>query len=397
MGETKYKPLKKLAIITTHPIQYNAPLFALLTERGVLQIKVFYTWGDTVLENKFDPGFGKVINWDIPLLDGYDYSFVKNISKKPGSSHFNGIENPSLVAEIKDWKADALLVYGWSFKSHLQCLRYFHKKIPVFFKGDSTLLDENPGLKQLARRLFLQWVFAFVDVALYVGDANKKYFLKHGLKQSQLLFAPHAVDNNRFQKNEKSVLEAVTLRNQLDINPEHTVFLFAGKMERKKNPILLLEVFLTLDREDVHLVLAGNGVLEAELKVLAAGNARIHFLPFQNQLMMPTLYQLCEVFVLPSSGPGETWGLAVNEAMAAGKAVLVSNACGVAADLVLEGKNGYSFKRNDAEDLKEKILWLIDKKKDFSMMGATSSSMIKSWSFVKNAEVIEHLMNKEIK
>jgi glycosyltransferase involved in cell wall biosynthesis len=389
--------MKKIAIITTHPIQYNAPFFALLSKRGLVEVKVFYTWGEGVLKEKYDPGFGKVIKWDIPLLQGYDYCFVKNISRRPGSSHFNGIDNPSLVAEIKEWKADAVLVYGWSFKSHLQCLRHFHKKIPVYFKGDSTLLDEKPGVNQLARRFFLQWVYTFVDVALYVGDANKKYFLKHGLKESRLLFAPHAVDNNRFEKKEESVWQAATLRTQLNIQLEDTVFLFAGKMEKKKNPIQLLQVFLTLAREDFHLVMAGNGELEAELKALAAGNTRIHFLPFQNQLMMPALYQLCEVFVLPSSGPGETWGLAVNEAMAAGKAVLVSNACGVAIDLVKEGKNGYSFKRNDAEDLKEKILQFTDKKNDLSMMGATSLSMIKSWSFAKNAEVIESLMNKEIK
>jgi glycosyltransferase involved in cell wall biosynthesis len=385
----------KLAIITTHPVQYNAPFFALLSTRGLVEVKVFYTWGEGVLKEKYDPGFGKVIQWDIPLLQGYDYCFVKNISKKPGSTHFTGIDNPSLVAEIKEWKADAILVYGWSFKSHLRCLRYFHNKLPVYFKGDSTLLDEQPGLKQLARRLFLKWVYGFVDGALYVGEANKKYFLKHGFKQSRLLFAPHAVDNNRFEKKEESIREAATIRTRLHIPLEDTVFLFAGKMEKKKNPLLLLQVFQTLPRGNVHLVMAGNGELEAELKTLATGNTHVHFLPFQNQLMMPALYQLCDVFVLPSLGPGETWGLAVNEAMAAGKAVLVSDACGVAVDLVKEGKNGYSFKRNDAEDLKDKMLRLTDIKKDLLLMGAASVSMIKSWSFEKNAEVIEYLMNKE--
>ncbi|MCB0710584.1 MAG: glycosyltransferase family 1 protein, partial [Chitinophagaceae bacterium] len=70
--------MKRLAIITTHPIQYNAPLFQLLAQRENIAIKVFYTWGDTVLKEKYDPGFQKNIEWDIPLLEGYDYAFVEN-------------------------------------------------------------------------------------------------------------------------------------------------------------------------------------------------------------------------------------------------------------------------------------------------------------------------------
>ena len=127
--------MEKLAIITTHPIQYNAPLFKLLTERNKIAVKVFYTWGETVLTDKYDPGFGKIIKWDIPLLAGYEYSFVKNIAAKPGSHHFRGVDNPTLNEEVKAWGADAILVYGWSFKSHLSSMRYFYKKIPVFFSG----------------------------------------------------------------------------------------------------------------------------------------------------------------------------------------------------------------------------------------------------------------------
>ena len=115
--------IKRLAIITTHPIQYNAPLFKLIQERGNIQVKVFYTWGEAVLKNKFDPGFGQHISWDIPLLDGYDYSFEKNISTNPGSHHFKGIDNPDLIGNITAWNADAVLVYGWCFKSHLKAIR----------------------------------------------------------------------------------------------------------------------------------------------------------------------------------------------------------------------------------------------------------------------------------
>ena len=126
----------KLAVISSHPIQYNAPFFKLIAKSNNLQIKVFYTWGDSVLGNKYDPGFGKSINWDIPLLEGYEYLFEKNIATKPGSHHYAGIDNPELMDHIKEWQADAILVYGWAFKSHFQCLRYFHKKIPVYFRGD---------------------------------------------------------------------------------------------------------------------------------------------------------------------------------------------------------------------------------------------------------------------
>jgi hypothetical protein len=125
--------MKKLAIVTTHPIQYNAPLFELLTSRGNLDVKVFYTWGETVLENKYDPGFGKVIEWDIPLLKGYTYEFLENTALDKGSHHFKGINNPTLITELENYGAEAILIYGWAFKSHLKVLRHFHKKIPLFF------------------------------------------------------------------------------------------------------------------------------------------------------------------------------------------------------------------------------------------------------------------------
>lgn len=174
---------KRLAIITTHPIQYNAPLFKLLAQRGIIQVKVFYTWGETVLQNKYDPGFSKNIEWDIPLLEGYDYSFVLNTAKDKGSHHFNGINNPALIRDIELWKPDAILIYGWSFKSHLKALRYFNKKNLIFFRGDSNSLKKISFFKNKLRNLFLKWVYRHVDVAFYTGTHNRNYFLQHGLKK----------------------------------------------------------------------------------------------------------------------------------------------------------------------------------------------------------------------
>ena len=164
--------MKKIAIIISHPIQYHAPLFQLLNERKIINIKVFYTWGQAQSEI-FDPVFGHNRKWDIPLIEGYEYNFVKNVSTDPGSHHFKGIINPTLIKEIETWGPDAVLVFGWSFKSHLNCIRFFHKKLTVLFRGDSTLLDEKAGVKLILRRLFLYWVYRHIDYALYVGQKNK--------------------------------------------------------------------------------------------------------------------------------------------------------------------------------------------------------------------------------
>jgi glycosyltransferase involved in cell wall biosynthesis len=378
----------RLAIITTHPIQYYAPVFKLLADK--IDVKVFYTWGNEAQE-KFDPGFGKTISWDIPLLDGYSYEWVKNTSTHPGSHHFKGIVNPGLINQIKSWQADAVLVYGWAYDSHLKVMRHFKNKIPVYFRGDSTLLDVKPGAKQLLRTIFLRWIYGHVDHAFYVGSNNGAYFKKYGLKDKQLTFAPHAIDNDRFAAEKGE--EASKIRADLGIKPADILILFAGKFEEKKSPDLLLNAFLTLDVPNTHLLFVGNGILEETLKTNACKNSNVHFLSFQNQLAMPAIYHACNLFCLPSQGPGETWGLAVNEAMAAGKPVLVSNKCGCAADLVNPGVTGEIFKAGNVSSLTKKLHSLIGDKNGLTILGNNAKAKIAGWTFSKQADALLNVIN----
>jgi len=378
----------RLAIVTTHPIQYYAPVFKLLADK--IDVKVFYTWGSEAME-KFDPGFGKAISWDIPLLDGYSYEWVKNTAPNPGSHHFKGIINPNLINQIKFWQADAVLVYGWAYDSHLKTIRHFKNKIPVYFRGDSTLLDVKTGAKQLLRSLFLRWVYGHINHAFYVGSNNCAYFKKYGLKGRQLSFAPHAIDNNRFAAEKDE--EASRIRSDLGIKPADTLILFAGKFEEKKSPLLLLNAFLTLNMPNTHLLFVGNGVLEGALKTAASKNIHVHFINFQNQLAMPALYQACNLFCLPSQGPGETWGLAVNEAMAAGKPVLVSDKCGCAADLVNPGVTGEIFETGNISSLTKKLHSLVGDKNRLTILGQNAKVEIANWSFNKQADAMISIIN----
>ena len=346
-----------------------------------------------MLNNKYDPGFKKHVEWDIPLLEGYDYTFVDNVSKTPGSHTFNGIVNPGLCKQVLSWGATGILIYGWAFKSHLKCMRFFYGKIPVFFRGDSTLLDEDSSFKKKVRKIFLSWVYSKINTVFYVGQQNRQYFIRFGLKSHQLVLAPHAVDNSRFIKKENAGL---LWRKKLNIPYDNTVFLYAGKLESKKNPTLLLQAFKEVQIDGAHLVIAGAGELKQELRSQFLKENNIHFLPFQNQSEMPNLYSLANIFVLPSKGPGETWGLGVNEAMACGNVILVSDKCGGANDLVKNNVNGFVFKSENLEDLKAKMRLLISNTQTLLSMSKQSLKMIDNFTFEKVCSVLEATVSKSV-
>jgi glycosyltransferase involved in cell wall biosynthesis len=378
--------MRKLAIITTHPIQYYAPVFKLLHERGVISIKVFYTVGEIALNN-YDPGFGKKITWDIPLLDGYLYEWAQNIATNPGSHHFKGIITPGLIGQVNAWKPDAILVIGWAYHGHLKVLRYFKKKIPVLFRGDSILSDEGNRVRSALKYVFLKWVYGHIDRAFYNGTKNKEYFKKYGLKDKQLMFAPHAIDNERFGIKREQEVQA--LKQGMGLTPTDLLILFAGKLEEKKDPGLLLDAIIALNDPKVHLLFTGSGPLTNKLKSKAASYTNIHFIDFQNQDRMPIMYQACDLFCLPSKGPAETWGLAVNEAMACSKAILVSDKCGCAIDLVQNEKNGAIFKSGSLDDLLLNLKKLTKSKDILTACGKVSNSVIKPFSFLNIAKAIE--------
>ena len=370
--------MKKIAIISSHPIQYNAPLFALLAKEPEIDLMVFYTWGDAALGPKYDPDFGKVIDWDIPLLDGYNYKFLKNTSKKPGSHHFKGIINPTLIKEIEDWGADIVWVWGWSFDSHLKAMRHFKGKVPVWFRGDSTLLDEPKGfsLKKILRRIFLKWVYSNVDKAFYVGTHNKAYFKAHGLNENQLVYTPHAIDNKRFSYDDELLKqERVQFKAKHGIEENSTVILYAGKLEPRKNPLFLIQMMRNIKSNKFKLIIVGNGPLLPTLNDELKNDERVIFSDFVNQKWMPNLYRIANFLILPSVS--ETWGLALNEALASGTPIIANDKCGGAIDLI-NLSNGYLFNSINI-DFKELEKWMNSF--NFQKFRTENSDFLERFSF----------------
>jgi glycosyltransferase involved in cell wall biosynthesis len=380
----------KLAIVCTHPIQYYAPVFRALAQSDAVEPRVFYTWSQTAEAAPFDPDFGMRFAWDIPLLEGYKYLFVENTAKRPWPGRFFGVKTPTLSREIATWGADAVLVFGWPMYSHLRLLVESKGKLPVLFRGDSTLLDPIRPVRRLARQVLLRWVYSHVDMAIAVGQNSRDYFRWCGLSSERIAFAPHSIDTLRFgDPTGEHDRKASQWRAELGIPDASPALLFAGKFTEKKDPLSLLEAFAKL-KSSAHLVFVGSGQLEGKLRERARERANVHFIPFQNQSEMPSVYRLADLFVLPSRGPGETWGLAMNEAMASGRPVIAGSRVGGARDLIEVGSTGWVFDSGNTAALTDVLGSAIALGREGLLkMGETARKSISNWSTAAAAKGIE--------
>jgi len=344
----------KLALIASHPIQYYAPWFRHIAAEGI-DLRVFYLWDFGVKETR-DPGFGRSIVWDVPLLDGYDYEFVPNTASDPGTHHSGGLHNPELGERVRAWNPDAVLLMGYTWQSMRDfILRGDHGQTPLLLRGDSHDLARPRGPRTWISRLAARWLFKRFSGFLSCGQANTEYFLNRGARRDQIFPCPHAVDMDRFDQTAGVAATARQLRADWNVPHDHRVILFAGKFEDKKRPQDLLRAFQNLSPEKATLVFVGSGMREDALRAAAQGDDRIHFFPFANQSTMPAVYAAADLLVLPSFGPAETWGLAVQESLACGTPVLVSSHVGCHRDLVRNGRNGKVFNAGSPTDLQDAL------------------------------------------
>ena len=377
--------MTRLAIVTTHPIQYYAPWFRQLAQAQPLQaLKVFYLW-DFGITRSHDPQFGREIRWDIPLLDGYDWELVPNRSHRPGTDHPGGIWNPELPQRLLDWQAEAVLMMTYNYASGYRLLtsrRLAH--LPFLFRGDSHCFDLEQGLPlPLTERLRQLWlrqvVYRRMQAVLYVGQANRRYFRRYGVPEERLFFSPHCIDLDRFAA-QADPNRAQALRHSWGIAPGQTLVLFCGKFVARKRPLDLVAAIAPLPDPDLRLVFVGDGPLEAELQQAAARDPRIQVHPFRNQSQMPITLSAADLLVLPSDR-GETWGLIVNEAMACGTPALVSDRCGCHEDLIVPGVTGDRFQAGDVDSLRRALTEALRDPAQLHRWGATAAQYIRRYSY----------------
>lgn len=373
----------RLAIVAGHPVQYVAPWLAQLAKLETIEIHVFYLWDFGVVETR-DPGFGITIEWDIPLLENYPYSFVRNLSRDPGNHHFMGYINPTLATRVSEWKPDVIFLMNYAFLSYFLLLidpRLW--RTPLIFRGDSHDMGRKQSVRSKLSKAIRKLVFSRFSAFLDVGQNNRNYILTSGVSPEKVFHAPHAIDNRRFQSAKlKAKSEAIALREQLGIGKNQILICFVGKLIPIKRPFDLLNAFSDIPKElrdRASLLYVGDGQLKASLKASGDHLNSLHFLEFQNQSSMPAVYAASDLLVLPSQS--ETWGLVVNEAMNLSCPVIVSDHVGCAPDLVIPDYTGWVFPTGNTAALSKYLAYAIANPRQLREMGDNAADLISRSSF----------------
>jgi len=364
-----------LAILTTHPIQYQVPLWQALAKDGRVPFEVWYLTLHAT-QPSHDREFGKEFAWDLEMLSGYPHRFLDVVPGAAPSSFRKCRLKEKLRDRIRKSGTRALWIQGWQVAAYWQAAWEGKAAgIEVWLRGESNDLAPTPWWKSPIKHIALGRLFDRIDRFLYIGSANRRLYQKFGVPETKLFPAPYAVDNQRFAEQAEALrAQRSVVRGQWSIPNDAFCVLFCGKFIPKKRPMDLIAAAKRLlstelgarggEQAKIHLLFAGSGELgdalrsrcdvvfdadasqmtedreqrtemnlTSDLRPQTSGTKpSASFAGFLNQTEISKAYVAADVLVLPSDYH-ETWGLVVNEAMASGLPCIVSDQCGCAEDL----------------------------------------------------------------
>lgn len=312
-----------------------------------------------------------------------------------GSSHDLPIEEfkGRLSRVLDEYKPEVVVVPGWGYRGALMALGWgLLRRVPVICMSESTQWDEvrNPLKEWIKRR-----IIGLFSSALVGGTPHRDYMTELGMPTDRIFLGYDAVDNGFFAKKSEELG-----------GKKPPYFLASARFIEKKNLPRLLRAYARY-REKVEgrasrvegqasweLFLLGDGVLREQLDKLCSElglEESVQMPGFKQYDELPSYYAQAGAFIHASTT--EQWGLVVNEAMASGLPVLVSNRCGCAADLVREGENGWTFDPTNEEQMADLMLRIASDEKARVQMGARSREIIAEWGPERFASGVKAAVN----
>ncbi len=375
----------KLAILVTHPIQYYAPVYRALTQRGVVDpIAIYLT--DAGATAQMDPGFGRVVQWDVPLMDGYEYRVLK-----PGgtlaSRGFWQRHSRKLTAALRDARPDWLLVYGYASRMNWFAAHWARRNgVKLVYTSDSN--SRNPERMVPLKKFVVRRFFSYVDTFLAPSERNVEYLLRYRAPRHKIRRFPFAIDVARF-----------TPPSSVEVSRRYD-FIWSGKLIARKRAADFISALTLLASQSTRMITAciiGDGPCSEALQAQAAqlpSHLRLDFLGFVNQKRMPEVLQAAQVSVLSSEH--EPYGLAATEAAASGLALVVEESVGcVGATVVAQPDiNTLTYRVGDVQALAAAMGRLLGDTALLRRMQEASLTIAQEHDVACAAQVIEQIVGE---
>jgi glycosyltransferase involved in cell wall biosynthesis len=377
MPEPRYRVL----VVAARPVQYASANFRQMARHPRIDLQVTYC-SLRGAEPTLDPEFGTTVQWDLPLLDGYDWVRVPN--RGDGRESFWGLWNPGLWRIVRRGNFDAIICLT-NYTRASFWVTYFAARsrgIPFIFGTDASSIEPRDGRrwKLFVKRFAWPLLFRLASQVIVVSTPGQDMMRSFGIHPDRIALLHNTVDNDWWLAASDAV-DRSAVRASRGIGADEKVIVFCAKLQQWKRPLDLLRAFAKAAIPRSTLMIAGEGPQRAQLEAEAASlglGDRVRFLGFVNQSQLPAIYTAADLMVLPSEY--EPFAMVVNEAMLCGCPVAVSDRVGAARDLVAPVSPDFIFPHGDVDALASTLrLALSDGARLVALRGAVRARM-ETWS-----------------
>ena len=347
-----------------------------------------------------DPEFGANIQWDIPLLDGYDWIEIPN--KGTDSEGFFGLYNPGLWKLVREGNFDAVFCHTGYIRASFW-ITYFASKLSrsaFLFGTDATSLAprDSSGWKGPVKRAFWPLLYGLASQVVAPSSGTCDLMRSLGIPNEHVTRVPFVVDNDWWIAQSRLV-DRDAVRASWGARPDTSVILFCAKLQPWKRPLDLLQAFAQAKLANSLLVFAGEGPLREALHSEAASlgcDDEVRFLGFVNQSQLPACYSSADLLVLPSEY--EPFGLVVNEAMLSGCMAAASDQVGAGRDLIAPVDPSFIYPCGDVPALASLLRRALSDPERLAKLRTAAFKRMKTWSpreyIAATLEAVERAVNR---
>ena len=386
------RPLR-VAVLSELPTPYRWPLFERLGRRAGLDLTVFF-YARTEADRDWGLDVGNDVGHDAGkdgTTDGTRVVFLagKAIPVRGKRSLFFHW-NPDIVRHLAAGQFDVVVVPGWSMPTTWRTILWCRlHRVPYVLFSETHARSARPWWLRAVKRVLLRPLIGGARAWLATGTWSEEFLAAHGAVRDRTFRFANTPDVEAFATRVDAARDQrAATRATWGLPEDALVALFVGRLIGVKDVRTVLAAHATLRAEHprLWLLVIGDGSEGPDLRAEFEGEGVV-FTGALRPDALPAQFAAADLFVLPSVH--EPWGVVVNEAMAAGLPVVLSDRVGAGGDLLQDGRNGRAVPCGDVPAWRTALQEYLREPERCRAHGAESRRIVAGWGYGPSVEGFE--------